>query len=207
MYTFTNRFTSNNDGIEFLKTNMMGSNAMRISEELASYLNIDDSTRILDLGCERGLSTLLLTQKYVVTIFAAELWIPPTENYQRFQSIEIDDKAIPIFVDATKGLPFSNGYFDIFFSVDAYHYFGNTPRMLSSLIPSVKKGGYIAVAVLGIKKEFGKDVPAERQPFWNEEVERTIHSLAWWRKLWREADGIEIIECREMDCCKEAWDE
>lgn len=48
MYTFTNRFTSNNDGIEFLKTNMMGSNAMRISEELASYLNIDDSTRILD---------------------------------------------------------------------------------------------------------------------------------------------------------------
>ena len=58
---------------------------------------------------------------------------------------------MPIFADATKVLPFASGYFDILFTVDAYHYFGDTPEMLPSLIPFVKKGGYIAEAVPGLK--------------------------------------------------------
>jgi cyclopropane fatty-acyl-phospholipid synthase-like methyltransferase len=149
----------------FLKSNMMGPNAMRISEELASFLNINKSMRVLDLGCGCGLSTLLLIQKYGVSVFAADLWISPTENYKRFHSLGIDDKAMPISLDATKGLPFANGYFDILFSVDAYHYFGYTLEMLPSLIPYVKQGGQIAVMVPGLKEEFGRYVPTEMQPF------------------------------------------
>ena len=81
---------------------MMGPNAMRISEELASFLDIRPGMRVLDLGCGCGLSTLLLAEKYGATVFAADLWISPTENYQRFRSLGIDDKAIR-FMDATKG--------------------------------------------------------------------------------------------------------
>lgn len=182
-------------------------NALRISEELASYLEIHSDMKILDLGCGYGLSTLLLTQKFSAKVFAADLWISPTENYERFKSIGIDDKAVPISVDATKGLPFANGYFDLLFTVDAYHYFGDTAEMLPSLIPFVKKGGYIAVAIPGLKYEFGKNVPDEMQPFWNSEVERTLHSLDWWKDLWSQEKGIEIIDCREMACCKQAWSE
>jgi SAM-dependent methyltransferase len=122
-------------------------------------------------------------------------------------SVGIDDKAVPIFADATKGLPFASGYFDILFTVDAYHYFGDTPEMLPSLIPFVKKGGYIAAAVPGLKYEFGKNVPAELQPFWNSEMERTLHSLEWWQDLWRKAEGIKIVDSREMACCTQAWKE
>jgi SAM-dependent methyltransferase len=139
--------------------------------------------------------------------FAADLWISPTENYERFRSIGIDDKAVPISVDATKGLPFANGYFDLLFTVDAYHHFGDTAEMLPSLIPFVKKSGYIAVAIPGLKYEFGKNVPDEMKPFWSDEVARTIRSLAWWKDLWSAAEGIEIVDIREMDCCKQAWDE
>jgi SAM-dependent methyltransferase len=114
---------------------------------------------------------------------------------------------VPIFADATKGLPFASGYFDILFTVDAYHYFGDTPEMLPSLIPFVKKGGYIAAAVPGLKYEFGKNVPAELQPFWNSEMERTLHSLEWWQDLWRKAEGIKIVDSREMACCTQAWKE
>ena len=64
MDTFTNQFMSSPNNLEFLKATMMGPNAMRLAEELASYLNIDENTRILDLGCGSGLSTLLLIQKY-----------------------------------------------------------------------------------------------------------------------------------------------
>lgn len=207
MYSFTNQFVSNDKNAEFLKAAMMGPNAMRVAEELASYLNLNKDMRILDLGCGCGLSTLLLVKKYGASVFAADLWISPTENYERFKSIGIDDKAVPILVDATKGLPFANRYFDLLFTVDAYHYFGDTTEMLPSLIPFVKKGGYITVAIPGLKYEFGKNVPAEMKPFWNDEVARTIHSLAWWRDLWSEAEGIEIVDIREMNCCQQAWDE
>ena len=207
MYTFTNQFISKDKNAEFLKAAMMGPNAMRIAEELASHLNINKNMRILDLGCGCGLSTLLLTKKYGASVFAADLWISPTENYERFESIGIDDKAVPIFVDAAKGLPFANGYFDLLFTVDAYHYFGDTAEMLPLLIPFVKKGGYIAVAIPGLKYEFGKNVPDEMKPFWIDEVARTVHSLAWWKDLWSEAEGIKITDIREMNCCKQAWDE
>ena len=207
MYTFTNQFISNDKNAEFLKAAMMGPNAMRVAEELASYLSINKSMRILDLGCGCGLSTFLLVKKYGATVFAADLWIPPTENYERFQSLGIDDKAVPIFADATKGLPFANGYFDLLFTVDAYHYFGDTPEMLPSLVPFVKRGGYIAVAVPGLKHEFGKNGPDEMQPFWNSEMERTLHSLDWWKDLWKSAEGIEMVDSREMACCGQAWEE
>jgi cyclopropane fatty-acyl-phospholipid synthase-like methyltransferase len=207
MYTFTDQFMSNDKNIEFLKTNMMGPNAMRLSEEMTSYLNIEPDMRVLDLGCGRGLSTLYLVKKYGVSVFAADLWISPTDNYERFKSLGIDDKAFPISVDATKGLPFANGYFDLLFTVGAYHHFGDTEQMLPSLISLVKKGGYIAIAIPGIKYEFGENVPDEMKPFWNYEVARTIHSLDWWKDLWKKAEGIEIVDIREMLCCKQSWDE
>ena len=208
MYMFTDKYISSPANIDYLRTNMMGPNAMRVSEEMASFLSITEDKRILDLGCGRGLSTLLLTQKYGATVFAADFWILPTENYKRFQSIGIADKAIPISVDATKGLPFADGYFDILFSVDAYHYFGDTDEMLPSLIPFVKKGGYIAVAIPGLKFEFGENVPDEMKPWWDEpEIARTIRSLDWWKGLWSETDGIEIEVVREMSCHQQAWNE
>ena len=208
MDTFTNKFLLNDKNAEFNKIAMMGPNAMRMAEEMASHLSINENMRILDLGCGTGLSTILLTQKYSATVFAADLWISPPENYERFKSLGIDDKAIPISVDATKGLPFANGYFDILFSVDAYHYFGDTEKMLPSLIPFVKKGGYIAIAIPGLKYEFGENVPKEMKPWWNEpEIARTIRSIDWWKGLWEKTEGIEIIDIREMDCCRKAWDE
>ena len=36
---------------------------------------------------------------------------------------------------------------------------------------------------------------------------RTIHSLDWWKDLWATEKGIEMIDIREMACCKQSWDE
>ena len=208
MYTFTDKFISGAENLEFMKHTMMGPNAMRVSEELAVHLDIRKDMRILDLGCGRGLSTLFLAQKYGATVFAADLWVSPAENYERFCSVGIEDKAIPISADAVKGLPFAKGYFDLLFSVDAYHYFGDTPEMLPSLISFVKKGGCIAIAIPGLKYEFGENVPPEMKPWWNiPEISRTIRSLDWWKDLWCKTDGIEIAGISEMLCCKQSWDE
>lgn len=207
MYPYTDEFIAKDENLRFLRENMMGPNAMRMAEEMAEHLKLEPGMRVLDLGSGRGLSTLLLAKKYGTCVFAADLWIPPTENYERFKALGIDDRAVPLLADATKGLPFAEGYFDVLFSVDAYHYFGDTEEMLPSLLPFVKKGGTIAIAIPGIKYEFGENVPEEMQPFWVEEVARTIHSLAWWEQLWRKEKGMEIVDIREMLCCNQAWDE
>ena len=207
IYAFTEKFISDQNNMEFLKANMMGPNALRISEEMAYHLNIQKNMRVLDLGCGCGLSTFLLVQKYGAKVFAADLWISPTENYERFKTIGIEENTVPISADATKGLPFANNYFDILFSVDSYHYFGRTTEMLPSLIPFVKKGGYIAVAIPGWKTELPNGAPLELKPFFSEEDAECFKTLAWWKNLWGKAEGIEIIDCREMACCKQAWDE
>lgn len=72
---------------------------------------------------------------------------------------------------------------------------------------SLIKGGYIAVAIPGLKYEFGENVPEKMQPLWNNEIARTIRSLDWLKDLWRKAEGIEIEDIREMACCKQAWSE
>lgn len=59
----------------FLRETIMGPNAMRITEELASSLPLRPGMRVLDFGCGKGISSILLTQKFGVTVFAADLWL------------------------------------------------------------------------------------------------------------------------------------
>ena len=127
---------------------MVGPNAMRATEELASFLSLAEGQRVLDLGCGTGISSLLLAKKYGVIVYAADLWISPTENYLHFKAHQIEDKIFPIFVGA-------------------YHYFGCNGFMLPTLMTFVKKDGQIAVAVPGLKDDFPNGVfPGELQPFW-----------------------------------------
>ena len=207
MNTFTDQFMFNKENDAFIKAAMMGPNALRIAEEMASYLQLHEDMRILDLGCGCGLSSLLLAEKYKAAVFAADLWVSPSENYERFKLLGIDDRTIPIFCDATKDLPFANHYFDVIFSVDAYHYFGRSPDMLLSLIQHVKKGGLIAVAIPGWKSTVTNGVPDALKSFFTEEDAQCFQTIDWWKDLWQQTSGIELLACHEMDCCKQAWEE
>jgi len=203
---FTTKFMKNN--LAFLNETMWGPNGIRQAEELASNFTITKNMKILDLGSGMGLSAVYLAQEHNATVFATDLYADPTENYNRFLSLGITDKIVPMIVDATQPMPFAKGYFDVIFSVGAYNIFGDTEEMLPSLIPYVKKGGYIALAFPGLKYEFGNNVPLEMQPFWETpEVAKTVRGIEWWRGLFSKAEGIEIITLSEMACHEIAWDE
>ncbi|MCL2722357.1 MAG: methyltransferase domain-containing protein [Treponema sp.] len=206
--TFSNKFVADEKNLALLKETMWGPNAIRQAEELASHFTITKDMRILDLGCGLGLSSLYLVQAYGAEVFATDLYADPTENHERFKSLGIANKIVPMLLDATQSLPFAKNYFDVIFSVGAYNIFGDNEEMLPNLIPYVKKGGYIAVAFPGLKYEFGDNVPPEMQPFWKvPEVAKTVRGIEWWKDLFSKAEGIEIINISEMACNDIAWDE
>jgi SAM-dependent methyltransferase len=187
---------------------MWGPKGIRQAEELASHFTITKGMKILDLGCGPGLSSLYLVREYGADVFATDLMVDPTENHERFKSLGIADKIIPMLLDATQPLPFAKSYFDVIFSVGAYNMFGDTEETLPKIIPYVKKGGYIAVAFPGLKHDFGGNVPLEMQPFWDvPEVARYVRGIDWWRELWSKTTGIEIINIGEQACHDIAWEE
>ncbi|ACZ75313.1 MULTISPECIES: cyclopropane-fatty-acyl-phospholipid synthase family protein [Dickeya] len=201
----TTPFTDSYDSA-FLLDTMMGPNAMRITEEMAAQLPITPGMRILDLGCGKGISSILLAKKYDVTVFAADLWITPTENARRFASQGVDSHIIPLLLDVTKEIPFAQEYFDMIISVDAWQYFGSNDSMLAKMLPFVKPNGLIAVAVPGFIQNYSEgNLPEVVKPFWTPDW--YFYSCHWWRTLWEKEPGIEILQLREMDSCQQAWDD
>jgi len=155
-----------------------------------------------------GLSSLYIAQEYGAKVFATDLFADPTVNHERFESLGITDKIVPMIIDATQPLPFAKRYFDAIISVGAYNVFGDNEEMLPKLIPYIKEGGHIAVAFPGLKYEFGNNVPPEMQPFWDvPEVAKTVRGIEWWKDLFYKAAGIEIIDISEMTCHDIAWKE
>jgi cyclopropane fatty-acyl-phospholipid synthase-like methyltransferase len=168
---------------QFLLDNMMGPNAMKIVEQLTAGLTLKPDMRVLDLGCGKGLTSIFLAKEFGVQVFAHDLWITATENYQRFKSFNLDNLIIPVHGDAME-MPYADEYFDAVISVDAYIYFGLGERYMDDKIaPLVKKGGIIAIATPGVKNELNGELPVEMSYSWTAEDLSTFHSCVWWRDL------------------------
>lgn len=189
---------------QFISENLMGPNSVIILSELARELSFSSGMRVLDLGCGRGLTSFYLAQRFDVTVFATDLWVPAAENWERARSLGLEDRVIPIHADA-HSLPFAEGFFDVVLSVDSYHYFGTSDSYLcSSFAPLVKKRGQLAIAVPGLTEEFDNGVPEEFKPLWSPEM-NTFHSHKWWRNLWERSGLVEIKESKGLVCHREAW--
>lgn len=191
---------------EFLLQNMMGPNCVRILEELLAPVELHSGMRVLDLGCGRGLTSIFLAGIYDVEVFATDLWINATENYERFKLVQLDHKIIPIHADAHE-LPYAKGFFDAIISIDAYQYFGAKRSFLDEyIVPLTKKGGIIAVAVPGLQKDFFNDVPEVLKPYWQDE-DMNFYSRSWWRSLWEESKKVKIEQSLSLSCHKKAWED
>jgi SAM-dependent methyltransferase len=133
--------------------------------------------RVLDMGCGAAATSLILALEFGVEVWAADLWIDPTDNLARIRSAGLEDRVSPLRVEAT-ALPFADSFFDALFSVDAYHYFGMGDDYLPTYARLVKPGGQIGVIVPG---------DANDSPEWSE-----FRSAACWRALWERSDVVDI---------------
>lgn len=99
---------------------------------------------------------------------------------------------IPIKADATK-LPFEKEFFDAVVSTDSYNYFGRDPKYLSEkLLPFIKEGGYIYIAIPGMKQDCHGNLPKELMLSWTPEQLDYMHDVAYWTNIIGQTEGIEI---------------
>ena len=109
----------------------MGPTNIWLAELLADEMDLRPGMRVLDMGCGAAATSLFLAMEYGVEVWAADLWIDPTENLERIRGAGLDNRVFPLRVEATL-LPFADGWFDALFSVDAYHYFGMSEDYLDT---------------------------------------------------------------------------
>lgn len=139
----------------FTKDYMMGPNALRLLDEIVTdNPQAVSSGQVLDLGCGAALSSIYLANETPEEkIWALDLWISATDNWQRIKANGLENKIIPIHGDALD-MPFAREYFDGIISVDTYHYFGCEEKIFAEkILPFLKKGGYALIAVPGVKEE------------------------------------------------------
>lgn len=191
----------------FIMENMMGPNSMKLLEELTTSVQLEKGMRVLDLGCGKGLTSVFLAKEFGVQVFATDLWITATENYQRFQAMGVGPEIIPIHADALN-MPYADEFFDAVVSVDAYHYFGRDAQYMDKkLAPLLKKGGMIALAFPGLKEELKQGFPHEMALSWTAEDIAEWHTCEWWKALLEQSNEVTIQAVSEMEGFDECWND
>lgn len=189
-----------------VREKIMGPNPIKLVEELMTDHRIPDRALVLDLGSGTGLTSVFLAKEYGFRVVAADLWSDPSDNKRFFDSMGLTpNEVLPVKADAT-ALPFAHGTFDAIVSTDSYHYFGRDPAFLGEkLLPFVKKGGRVYIAIPGMKQDCHDSLPPELLLSWTPEDLETMHDAAYWRSMVEQTPDAEVLSVHEMEGNDELW--
>ena len=189
-----------------LQAKIMGPNPVKLEEELLLDHQIPESAVVCDLGSGQGLTSVFLAKEYGFTVYAADLWSDPEENRAFFDEMGLsEEQIIPVKADA-ENLPFEKEFFDAVVSVDSYNYFGRDSRYLDEkLLPFVKSGGYLYIAVPGMKKDCHDNLPPELLLSWTPEQLWYMRDVRYWTDTVSKSRDAEILSVYEMESNEEVW--
>ena len=187
---------------------MMGPNSVRVLEELfGKYpLQLSSDDLILDLGCGKGLTSLVIAKETGARVYANDLWISADENEKRFDEWSVGGQVIPVCKDANH-LHFEEKKFNALVSIDSYHYFAGRKGFFGEkILPFIKDGGVVLIGVPGLKDEY-TDRAEELLSDWLGDEAYMFKSPKTWKELIGSNDRIESVTTWEMDCFDKAWSE
>lgn len=187
---------------------LMGPNSARVLEELLAKhpLQLSSENKVFDLGCGKGLTSLILAKETGATVYANDLWIPAEENAKRFSQWGVGDQIIPIHQDAN-ALTFDKGQFSALVSIDSYHYFaGKAGFFEAKMLPLLSDNAVVLIGIPGMKDAYaGRSEELLTQWLGNEAY--MFKSPMEWQKIIGTHDRIEKVETWEMGCFDLAWNE
>ena len=189
---------------------LMGPNPFRLLDELVRRAPADPCCgRMLDLGCGMALTSVFLANETPAgQVYAFDLWVSATDNYERIRGLNLEDRIVPIHGDAMD-MPFAHGFFDTVVSVDSYHYFGCKEGVFAEkILPFVRKGGQVMIAVPGLKEEPDGEMKELFETWAEGDDALCFRTVQWWRELLEEECGDQCgIIVTEGECFDEAWED
>lgn len=186
---------------------LMGPNCIQLLDELLiKYpIQLNRKNPVLDLGCGNGLTSMFLARETGATIYANDLWINAEDNLTRFKEWQVADCIIPCCEDANR-LSYAPETFDAVFSVDAYHYFaGKEGFFQEKILPYVKKGGTILIAIPGIKDAFEGQQKSVLKDWLGEDAD-LFHGCEWWRQIIGLSNEMASVDVWQMENFSAAWE-
>ena len=189
-----------------MMSKIMGPNPLKLEEELLTGHCIPAGAIVCDLGSGQGLTSVFLAKEYGFKVYAADLWSDPEENRKFFAQMGLNEsQIIPVKADA-EALPFEKDFFDAVVSTDSYNYFGRDPDYLDAkLLPFVKSGGYVYIAIPGMKKDCHDDLPKELLLSWTPEQLEYMHDTTYWYNMVSRCKNAEVLSVTEMESNEEVW--
>ena len=189
-----------------LQEKIMGPNPIKLEEELLSDHKIPQNAVVCDLGSGQGLTSVFLAKEYGFKVYAADLWSDPEENKKFFEQMGLtENEIIPVKADATN-MPFEKEFFDALVCTDSYNYFGRDPEFLDEkLLPYLRSGAYIYLAITGMKKDCHDNIPKELLLSWTPEQLDYIHDINYWENILKQSKDARIVSISEMESNEEVW--
>jgi SAM-dependent methyltransferase len=188
---------------EWVLKGWMGPNVLWLTEWLCEKIELKPGMRVLDMGCGKALSSIFLAKEYGVQIWANDLWISPTENWQRVREAGLENQVYPIHAEAHV-LPYAEEFFDAIVSLDSYQYYGTDDLYLTSFHKFLRPGGQIGIVVPGLVRDFNGPVPEHLTkpqksgiPFWVDEC-WCFHTAEWWRRHWEKLSVIKEVSAEYL---------
>jgi SAM-dependent methyltransferase len=176
----------------------MGPHPLWLLEDLAADLDLRPGMRVLDLGSGLGATSVFLAREYGVRVVAADLWVDPNEAAEVFRKEGVDDRILPMRVDAHQ-LPFGRGTFDAIVSIDAWEYFGTGDHYPPYVAKFLKPEGQLGVATPALTTEVRElgEIP--------DHIDRVVgsetaawHTAEWLRSQWEFSRAFTKVTARSQ---------
>ena len=195
---------------EWVLKGWMGPNVVWLTEWLCEKMELKPGMRVLDMGCGKALSSIFLAKEYGVQVWANDLWISASENWQRIKEAGLENQVYPIHAEA-HALPYADEFFDAIVSIDSYQYYGTDDLFLSYFHKFLRPGGQIGIVVPGLARDFNGPVPEhltrprkDGSGVWVDEC-WCFHSADWWRYHWGKLGCVKDVEAEYMPDAVKDW--
>lgn len=172
----------------------MGPNPLWLLEELLEQMTIPADSRVLDLGCGKGATSVFLAKELDARVWAVDLWVEAEVIKETLFAAGVAGSVVN--ADARR-LPFDGGFFDAIVSIDAWEYFGTDDHFLPSLLRVLRPGGTVGMvtpAMLHDVRDLGA-IP--------DHIDSTVgwealawHPPGWWRQQWELTGLVDDVQAR-----------
>ncbi len=195
---------SNKYDAEWVLAGDMGPHPLWQLEVLAGELDLRPGMRVLDLGSGKGATSVFLAKEYGVQVWAADLWIDPTDAAANIAS-QGAEGVVTLKAEAHT-LPFAKEFFDAIVCIDAYEYFGTADNYLPYLTSFLKPGGQLGVVTPALRKEIRElgHIPEHIKKLVGWEA-LAWHTADWWRFQWEITELVDIVAARLQETGWQDW--